>query len=308
MTLQQIEYIIAVDDFRHFARAAKHCNVTQPTLSAMIQKLEEELGAKIFDRTRQPVVPTEVGTLVITQARQVLAEASLIKNIVDEEKNVLSGSFNLGILPTIAPYLLPRFILPFMRKYPQLDLRVMEMKTNRIKEALLTGEIDGGIVATLDGMEEYACYPLFYEEFFVYGAKGNALAEKEVIKTSDLQKEQLWLLDEGHCFRDQMVKFCQMKNASQSQLSYRLGSMETFMRMVEGGNGITFIPELSVLQLYDKQRELVRPFAVPRPARQISLLTNKQYIRRNLLTVLIEEIRKAVPDSMHHLKANQQQI
>lgn len=307
MTLQQIEYIIAVDEFRHFARAAKHCNVTQPTLSAMIQKLEEELDAKIFDRSKQPVAPTEVGRLVIAQGRQVLAEATVIKSIVEEEKNMLTGTFRLGILPTIAPYLLPRFILSFMRKYPQLDLRVVEMKTAQIKEALLTGEIDGGIVATLDGMEDFRSQTLFYEEFLVYG-KMEKEEPTDVVRTADLQKAQLWLLDEGHCFRDQMTKFCQMKNASQSQLSYRLGSMETFMRMAEGGNGLTFIPELSVFQLVEEQKALVHHFAIPRPVREITLLSNPQYIRLNLLAALVEEIRISVPESMKQLKPTQQLV
>ena len=295
MTLQQLEYILAVNQFRHFAKAAEYCRVTQPTLSAMIQKLEEELDTRIFDRSQQPVCPTPVGILIIEQAQKILVQANRIKNIIEEEKHSLTGTFKLGILPTVAPYLLPRFFPQLMKKYPDLDIRVIEMKTNDIKKALQTGEIDAGIVASLAGMEELQQTPLFYEQFFVYVSRKDILFNSEVIRTSDLNGEQLWLLDEGHCFRDQLVRFCQMKSARASQLAYHLGSMETFMRMVESGKGVTFIPELAVLQLGDIQKELVRPFAIPCPTRQIVMLTNKNFIRHTLLEALTKEIKSSIP-------------
>ena len=305
MTLQQLEYILAVNQFRHFAKAAEYCRVTQPTLSAMIQKLEEELDTRIFDRSQQPVCPTPVGILIIEQAQKILVQANRIKNIIEEEKHSLTGTFKLGILPTVAPYLLPRFFPQLMKKYPDLDIRVVEMKTNDIKKALQTGEIDAGIVASLAGMEELQQTPLFYEQFFVYVSRKDILFNSEVIRTSDLNGEQLWLLDEGHCFRDQLMRFCQMKSARASQLAYHLGSMETFMRMVESGKGVTFIPELAVLQLGDAQKELVRSFAIPCPTRQVVLLTNKNFIRHTLLEVLVKEIKLSVPKEMLSLKATQ---
>ena len=305
MTLQQLEYILAVNQFRHFAKAAEYCRVTQPTLSAMIQKLEEELDTRIFDRSQQPVCPTPVGIHIIEQAQNILVQANRIKNIIEEEKHSLTGTFKLGILPTVAPYLLPRFFPQLMKKYPDLDIRVVEMKTNDIKKALQTGEIDAGIVASLAGMEELQQTPLFYEQFFAYVSREDALFNNEVIRTSDLNGEQLWLLDEGHCFRDQLVRFCQMKSARASQLAYHLGSMETFMRMVESGKGVTFIPELAVLQLGDAQKELVRSFAIPCPTRQVVLLTNKNFIRHTLLEVLVNEIKLSVPKEMLSLKATQ---
>ena len=305
MTLQQLEYILAVNQFRHFAKAAEYCRVTQPTLSAMIQKLEEELDTRIFDRSQQPVCPTPVGIHIIEQAQNILVQANRIKNIIEEEKHSLTGTFKLGILPTVAPYLLPRFFPQLMKKYPDLDIRVVEMKTNDIKKALQTGEIDAGIVASLAGMEELQQTPLFYEQFFAYVSREDALFNNEVIRTSDLNGEQLWLLDEGHCFRDQLVRFCQMKSARASQLAYHSGSMETFMRMVESGKGVTFIPELAVLQLGDAQKELVRSFAIPCPTRQVVLLTNKNFIRHTLLEVLVKEIKLSVPKEMLSLKATQ---
>ena len=305
MTLQQMEYVLAVDRFRHFAKAAEHCRVTQPTLSAMIQKLEEELGTKIFDRGQQPVCPTPAGVLVISQARNVLFQAGRIRDIIEEEKHSMSGTFNLGVLPTIAPYLLPRFFPQLMKKYPQLDIRVVEMKTDVIKSALRTGEIDAGIVAGLSDMDEFDRVPLFYEPFHVYVSCESELFGREVIRTSDLSGEQLWLLDEGHCFRDQLVRFCQMEAVKLHQMAYHLGSMETFMRMVEGGKGITFVPELAVSQLSNEQKELVRPFAILRPTRPIVLTTNKDFIRGSLLSVLKDEIRAAVPKEMLSLQAVQ---
>lgn len=306
MTLQQLEYIMAVARYGHFGRAAEACNVTQPTLSAMIGKLEEEIGAKLFDRNRQPILPTQVGERVIRQAKEVLTQADHIKDIVLEEKQSLGGVFRVGVLPTIAPYLLPRFFPQMMKKYPALDIRVREMKTHEIKEALLKGDIDAGILATIEGLEEYEQTTLFYEKYIGYVSREDTLFNKEVIRTADVAaSRELWLLDEGHCFRDQMVRFCQMKSSQTSQLAYNLGSMETFMRMVETGMGITFIPELAEMQLSEPQKELVRPFAIPVPTRQLILITNKNFIRRTLLDTLVKEIQASVPKDMLKLKGGQ---
>ena len=306
MTLQQLEYIMAVARHGHFGRAADACNVTQPTLSAMIGKLEEEIGAKLFDRNRQPICPTPVGEQVLRQAKEVLAQADSIKDIVEEEKHSLNGTFRVGILPTIAPYLLPRFFPQLMKKYPTLDIRVREMKTHEIKEALLQGDIDAGILAQIEGLEEYEQTHLFYEKYEGYVSREDALFAKETLRTSDVASSRdLWLLDEGHCFRDQMVRFCQMKSSQTSQLAYNLGSMETFMRMVESGKGITFIPELAVMQLSGEQKELVRPFAIPIPTRQLILITNRNFIRQTLLDVIVKEIQASVPKEMLKMKAGQ---
>ena len=306
MTLQQLEYILAVERYRHFGRAAEACNVTQPTLSAMIGKLEEELNAKLFDRNRQPICPTPVGEQVLRQAKEVLAQADSIKDIVEEEKHSLNGTFRVGILPTIAPYLLPRFFPQLMKKYPTLDIRVREMKTHEIKEALLQGDIDAGILAQIEGLEEYEQTHLFYEKYEGYVSREDTLFAKETLRTSDVASSRdLWLLDESHCFRDQMVRFCQMKSSQTSQLAYNLGSMETFMRMVESGKGITFIPELAVMQLSGEQKELVRPFAIPVPTRQLILITNRNFIRQTLLDVIVKEIQASVPKEMLKMKAGQ---
>ena len=305
MNIQQLEYILAVDTYRHFAKAAEHCRVTQPTLSMMIQKLEDELGIKLFDRNLQPVRPTPAGRKVIEQARNVLYQASLIKDIVNEEEQSLKGTFRLAVLPTIAPYLLPRFFPQLMEKYPELDIRVTEMKTQDIQQALHAGDLDAGIIASKLEDTFLTGETLFYEQFYAYVSRKEPSFKHDVIRTSDITGEHLWLLDEGHCFRDQLVRFCQMEAVKVNQMAYRLGSMETFMRMVESGKGITFIPELAVMQLTEEQRQLVRPFAIPRPTRQVVLVTNKDFIRHSLLCVLKEEIKAAVPKEMLSLQSIQ---
>ena len=300
MTIQQLEYILAVDQFRHFARAAEYCRVTQPTLSAMIQKLEEELGVKLFDRTVQPVCPTAIGEKIIDQARVILAQTAQVKEIISEEKQSLAGVFRLGVLPTIAPYLLPRFFPQLMEKHPELDIRVTEMKTQDIQQALHAAIIASKLEDTFLKEET-----LFYETFFGYVSCKEPLFKHEMIRTSDITGERLWLLDEGHCFRDQLVRFCQMETVKVNQMAYHLGSMETFMRMVESGKGITFIPELAVSQLTEEQKKLVRPFAIPRPTRQIVLATSRDFIRHSLLNVLKEEILAAIPKEMQSLQSIQ---
>lgn len=305
MTLQQFEYIVALDQFRHFAKAAEYCRVTQPTLSAMILKLEEELEITLFDRKQQPVTPTPIGSEVIKQAKSILTQVAQIPHIIQEEQKTVAGSFKLGILPTIAPYLLPRFVPRLMKKYPLLDLRIIEMKTNEIKKSLLSGEIDAGILANLAGIEEFNKTTLFYETFFAYVAKTEKLFERTVIRTTDLSSEQIYLLNEGHCFRDQLVRFCQLKTAQASQQAYSLGSIETFMRIVEGGKGITFIPQLAIEQLTTSQHELVRPFAIPTPTRLIVLATHPHFIRHQLKEKITEEIRMAVPKEMHTANPSQ---
>lgn len=308
MTLQQMEYIVAVYRLRHFAKAAESCGVTQPTLSAMIQKLEKELGVKVFERSSQQVTPTEIGKLVVEQAWKVLSRASRIKDLVAEQQHSLSGVFRIGILPTIAPYLLPRFFTKLEKENPNIDFHVIEMKTAEIKKALNRGEIDAAIAVRLDELDVYEQTSMYYEQFIAYVAKNDPLFSHKNIKTSDLGNEFLWLLDEGHCFRDQLVKFCNLKSAAESKSKYSLGSIETFMRMVESGQGVTFIPELALSQLSDAQKGLARPFALPIPVRDVVLLTNKNFIRHSIANLVIEAVKKNVPESMLTYNNTEQRI
>ena len=308
MTLQQMEYIVAVYRLRHFAKAAEHCGVTQPTLSAMIQKLEQELGVKLFERSSQQVVPTAIGRLVVEQAWRVISRARKIKDIVEEERNALSGVFRIGILPTIAPYLLPRCFTRLMEEYPDIDFRVSEMKTADCKKALARGEIDVAIIVSLGEIEGMEQDSLYFEQFIAYVSESDSLFQSKSIRSADLPGHFLWLLDEGHCFRDQLVKFCNIKSACDSKLTYSLGSIETFMRMVEAGQGITFIPELALDQLTESQKRLVRPFAIPIPTREVVLLTTKTFVRKGIKQMMINEIRDSVPQRMLKMNNTDQRV
>jgi Transcriptional regulator len=308
MTIQQLEYILAVDRFRHFGNAAEHCLVTQPTLSAMVQKLEEELGAKIFDRSTQPIQPTSIGFKIIEQARAVVEHASKVKEVVQEEGHSIKGVFRLAILPTIAPYLLPRFFPKLMEDYPDLDIRVTEMKTQDVLVALATGKVDAAILATVVTDKSLQAETLFYEQFLGYVARKEPIFKNEMIRSTDISGERLWLLDEGHCFRDQLMRFCQLETVKLHQAAYHLGSMETFMRIVEGGKGITFIPELASYQLSEEQKELVRPFAIPRPTREISIVTKTDFVRYSILNMIKESIRLSVPKEMLTLQKTQRVV
>lgn len=308
MTIQQLEYILAINKFRHFAKAAEYCRVTQPTLSMMVQKLEDELGVKLFDRSSQPVRPTSAGMKVLEQAQRVLYQASLIKDIVTEEKESVRGSFRLAVLPTIAPYLLPRFLQHLAEEHKDLDIRIQEMQTAPTLSALLKGEIDAAIIANQPIESELQGHFLYYEEFFGYVSRNEPIFEKDKIRTTDINDERLWLLDEGHCFRDQLMRFCQREKARVNQATYRFGSLETFMHMVESGYGMTFIPELATLQLSQEQQEMVRPFAIPKPTREIYFVTRKDFIRHSLSKILIEHIQEAVPKDMLRLRAGQKVV
>ena len=308
MTLQQLEYIVAVYRTRHFVKAAEACGVTQPTLSAMIQKLEAELDVKLFERSSQQVMPTAIGKVVVEQAWKVLNRARKLKDIVAEEKKSLTGTFRLGILPTIAPYLLPRFFPRLMRENSSLEIRVVEMKTADIRRAIDRGEIDAAVMVDTGDLDDYALTTLFYEQFLAYVSPSDQLSAKKSIKTSDLSNELLWLLDEGHCFRDQLVKYCQLKAAKTSQSAYSLGSIETVMRIVENGQGVTFIPELATMQLTPTQKELVRPFAIPIPTREVVMATSKAFVRQSLLDMIVGQIRNSVPEKMLKLNNTEQRI
>ena len=298
MTLQQLEYVMALYRLKHFAKAADECNVTQPTLSSMIQKLENELGVKIFDRKQQPIQPTKAGRVVIEHAWKVLTRAKKLKQTIEEEQKTLTGTFEVAVLPTIAPYLIPRFFPQLMNEHPEMDVRITEMKTEDMRKALRRGTIDAGILARVDGLEEMTCTSLYHEQFFAYVAEDDPLYVKEFIRPADLSGEYLWLLDEGHCFRDQLVKFCQLKSAALSKKSYNLGSIETFMRIVENGKGVTFIPQLALSQLTKEQHRLVRPFAHPVPSREIILMTSPNFIRHTLLRMLVDRIKESLPDDI----------
>lgn len=297
MNIQQLEYIIAIDTYRHFAKAADACFVTQPTMSMMVQKLEEELGVKIFDRSKQPVVPTETGKQVIAQARRALSEIKELKEIVNSEKGLVTGSLKLGIIPTLAPYLLPLFLDNFRKHYPQVKIKITEMVTEAIVEDLKTGKLDAGLLVTPLIDNKIKEYPLFYERFFAYVSIGEPSYDKKYILPSDINPNHLWLLEEGHCFRSQILRLCELKRNSDtgSNLEYEAGSIETLMRIIESSGGITIIPELATKNLTETQMNHVRPFESPVPLREVSLVSHREFVKQRLLDALREEITQVIP-------------
>jgi LysR family hydrogen peroxide-inducible transcriptional activator len=302
MTIVQLEYAVAVDTYRSFVLAAKKCFVTQPTLSMQIQKLEEHLGVKLFDRSRQPVIPTEIGIEIIEQARQVLNESYKIKEIIAERKGEIVGELKIGIIPTIAPYLLPRVIGGFMDKYPKVKLVISELTTENIIQQLKVGLLDCGILAT--PLEEYSLLerPVFYENFVSYVSKSSPLFKKKALITNDLDIDELWLLNEGHCMRNQVLNICKHKKSNDHQLDYNTGSIETLIKMVDLNNGVTILPELSMQDFSIKQMDKVRYFKSPEPSREVSIVTHKNYIKKRIIDALEIEILNSVPKRMKSKK------
>lgn len=300
MNLQQFEYIIAVDNYRHFARAAEACFVTQPTLSMMIQKLEEELGVKIFDRRRQPVAPTKAGVLIIQQARKILNESKRLHEIVGELNEQTAGELNIGIIPTLAPYLLPYFVKPLLDRYPDLELNIEEMTTERITQNLKDERIDLGILVT--PLQEIAIQeiPLFTERFYAYVADTEVMHEKEYILPKDLNIDRLWILEEGHCFRTQVLNLCEIRRDFQAEGRFKIaaGSFETVMNLVDNYGGVTIVPELVVLKMPKANRQRLKSFSAPVPARQVSLVTLDSFPRQRMVEVVKNEILKSLPKEL----------
>lgn len=301
MTLTQLEYIVALDTYRHFVIASEKCFVTQPTLSMQIQKLEEELGIRLFDRTKQPVIPTEIGREVIAQARITLHHANLIKDLVAQQKNTLNGELKIGIIPTLAPYLLPLLFQHITEKYPQINLQVKETVTEEIISELKSNRLDCAIVVSPLNDSAITEDVLFYEELFVYVSPKNSLYNKKYILPTDIDPAQLWLLEEGHCFRSQVLNLCELRKASSLNFKYETGSIETLKRMVEKNNGITILPELAVAELNRQQMSLVKKLKEPGPVREVSLVTHRNHLKSNLIKILRTELLGIVPKKMQKL-------
>ncbi|QOI97600.1 MAG: LysR family transcriptional regulator [Flammeovirgaceae bacterium] len=302
MTLTQLEYLVALDTWRHFVLASEKCFVTQPTLSMQIQKLEDELGVKLFDRTKQPVIPTEIGERIIAQARVVLREASLIKSLIAEQQNTMTGEIRLGIIPTLAPYLLPELVKSIREKYPQVALIVKESITEELLHELKNNRLDCGIVVTPLHDPAIKEDVLFYEELFVYVSKKNALHNKEYVLPSDIDPNQLWLLEEGHCFRSQVLNLCELRKHSDQQIRYETGNIETLKRMVDKSDGLTILPELAVMEFGKPQQKQVKRLKEPSPAREVSLITHRDHIKTRLIQTLKEELIQLIPGSMRKLQ------
>ncbi|HEX7367105.1 MAG TPA: LysR substrate-binding domain-containing protein [Pelobium sp.] len=295
MTITQLEYAVAVDTYRSFVLAAEKCFVTQPTLSMQIQKLEDDLGVKLFDRSRQPVTPTEIGVEIIEQARILLQESFKIKDIVQERKGEIGGDFKIGVIPTVAPYLIPKVIGGFLQKYPKVRLSVSELTTENILQKLKVGLLDCGILATPLEQDFLDERPVYYENFVSYLTKNSPIFKKKTLTTNDLDVDNLWLLNEGHCMRNQVLNICQHTKSNHHQLNYNTGSIETLIKMVDINDGITILPELSLQDFSVKQMDKVRYFKSPEPSREISIVTHKNFVKNRMVDALEAEILNSIP-------------
>lgn len=305
LTLTQLEYLVALDQHRHFGKAAKACHVSQPTLSMQIQKLEAELGIVFFDRSHQPLLPTTEGEPLIQQARVVLSEARRLNHLSKEDRKELKGELRLGVIPTIAPYLVPLFVEHMARTYPKLSLHINELQTHQILSSLDNETLDVGLLATplkVDGLEEEK---LFLEPFFAYVNAGHALAKRKYITEDDLDGSDLWLLGEGHCLRTQIMRFCSLRSSQPvfRNVHFEAGNLETLQRLVESGSGYTLLPWLAAQRPHPKGVVLI-PFRAPLPQRQVSLVWRRTQLKKRSIDALAEAILATLPEDLREQQKN----
>ncbi len=296
MTLTQLSYVVAVDKFKNFGLAAESCKITQPTLSMQIQKLEEQVGVSFFDRSQHPIKTTKIGESLISQARIILNEAQRFHEIISDEKGEAKGEIDIGIIPTLAPYLLPLFIRNFSDKNSQLQIRVHELQTHEIIEKLEQNKIDIGLLVTPLEIENIVTHPLFYEPFLIYTSDKSQIYKKNKIQQTDLNSNELWLLTEGHCFRDQTLAVCKnRKKVSEDgrHVKFESGSIETLMSMVDEEDGFTLIPQLATRRFQGSKK--IKEFVDPVPHREVSLIHSSYFRRDKIRDSLIEVIQKNLP-------------
>lgn len=300
ITLTQLEYIVAVDTYRHFGKAAESCFITQPTLSMQIKKLEEELEIFIFDRSKQPLIPTDVGQRIIDQARVILKQSEEIYNIVKEHKNQVSGLLRIGIIPTLAPYLLPVFIGRYKKNYPNIFIKVVEQTTDNIVDLLNRDLIDVGILVTPLKEGKIIEKPIFYEEMLIYTNPSHKLHRQKQITIKDIATPEIWLLSDGHCFRDQVVNLCSFLGTVDSELPFHFeaGSLETLMNIVDREGGITLIPELAKFSMHETRLANVRSFTNFHPLREVSLVYSRHFAKHKLINLLWREIKEDIPKEL----------
>lgn len=295
MTLQQMEYIVALDQHRHFVLAAEACGVTQPTLSAMLQKLEEELKVKLFNRDKKTITPTRIGLKVLQQAQVALNEAKRIKEVVADEIESLQGTLRIGIIPTVAPYLVPDFISNFKENYPEVTLFINEMKTSEVIHQLEMSEIDLGIAVTPLEHPDLLEVPLYYERFTAYFSD-KAEPSQGDLTPQKLPEKGLWVLEEGHCARNQIFNFCHAREMGNH--IYEAGSIDTLVKIVDKNGGYTIIPELHLPYLNAQQRKKIRAINHPPAVREVSILLKSDFVRERMINAVADTIKKIVPITM----------
>ena len=291
MTITQLQYVLAVAEYKNFTLAAEKCFVTQPTLSMQIQKIEEELNILIFDRSKKPIQLTEIGQKIVNQAKNIVNEADRIKDIVEQQKGFVGGEFRLGIIPTIMPTLLPMFLTNFIKKYPKIKLIIEELNTDEIILRLKNGHLDAAIAATPLMEDKLKEIVLYFEPFVAYVPENHSIAGKDEIEVSDLNLDDILLLQDGHCFRDGILNLCKNQNFSKNN-SFQIesGSFETLIRLADEGLGTTLLPYLHTFELKDKDKLKLRHFREPKPAREVSLIFPKTELKIHIIEALRQTI------------------
>lgn len=295
MTITQLQYVLAIAEQRNFTKAAEKCFVTQPTLSTQIQKLEDELDIIIFNRNKKPIELTEVGKKIVEQARNIVSEAERIQDIVDQQKGFIGGEFRLGIIPTIMPTLLPLFLNNFINKYPKVKLKIEELTTEEIISRLNEGHLDAAIVATPLAIDTIKERVLYYEPFVAYIPQNHRLHQKELIKTSDLDIEDVLLLEDGHCFREGVINLCKsFKKNVDNQFQLESGSIETLIKLSNEGLGMTLLPYLHTLDIKEKLSINLKHFEEPTPSREVSIIYHKSELKMQIIEAMQKVISGVV--------------
>jgi LysR family hydrogen peroxide-inducible transcriptional activator len=302
MTITQLEYIIAVHNYKSFSVAANHCFVTQPTLSMQIQKLEEELGAAIFDRSKNPISTSEIGEKLIRQAKIILQERDRLESILETERGEYTGILKIGIIPTIAPFLLPLFLKSFTEKYPKIELVLDELTTNEILAGLNKSLLDIGILALPISDSGIIFNSLFYEPFVGFIPEKHKLFVKNKLDTEDLNVDDILLLKEGHCLREHAIKVCKTSEKEwrddHNKILFEFGSLDTLINLVQQNFGITLLPYLAVRYMNEAKLKLVKEFNPPVPSREIGLVYSKSFIKRHIADALRNEIVSSIPKEL----------
>lgn len=306
-SITQLQYVVAVDTHRHFALAAEKCFVSQPTLSMQIKKLENELDIILFDRSKQPVVPTDIGIKIIEQARIILKEESKIEEIIKVHNNDISGDLIIGIIPTLATSLIPRFLGSFTKRYPHVRLDIREMKTEAILNDLQADLIDVGILVTPIPNHSLKSTPLFWEEIKLYVNRSNQLYLKDEVDIKALGDDNLWLLSSGNCFQSQVINLCASRQQSigKSKFTYQSNSFETLIKMVDKEGGYTLLPELTIIDLPDSKRKQIKDFNNFTPLREVSTLAARNFTKTRLIESLNNCIKENVSPVMHYKERGQ---
>lgn len=286
MTLTQLYYMSAVAEHGNFTVAADKCFVTQPTLSMQVQKLEDELGVKIFNRATKPIVLTDIGKKILVQAKRITEEATRMQDIVSTEKGFIGGEFKLGIIPTVMPTLLPMFLKTFIKKYPKVDLKIEELTTQNITKMLEEGHLDAGIAATPLGLDSILELPLYHEPFVGYIPEGNPLHAVKQIEIEDLNMTDILVLEDGHCFRNHVLNLCQMNQIESNPFDLKSGSFETLINLADEGLGMTLLPFLHGKSLTDNKKKNLKFFPEPAPAREVSLIHSKSQLKLPIINAL----------------------